>query len=522
MHIKGEKVVNAKVRSFLLKAFYIVFSVQVLLIIFLAFSRPLYGLFSGQLIIGAAIASGFFLAGIIIWNLLSKKIEDRSKVSNICFVIALVLLTTLLVITAIIHGNHYDVAGDYEFVYISADELARGIEPEGKFRNYFMVFGNNTRSMLILSVLFRLGYIFGIPEYVPALVRNLLLIVGSVLAIGYLLSQDKLKKYRIPAVLMIAVCLPVYSFTPTFYTDSASLGLGVIAFALMLKYFKTDGKIRFFFVFAAGFFTVIGITEKVTTLIPLIAGVISVLIIEKVKMRRVIFAGVVIAIFSFLVNIWAGQYSIDSESREKANPILSWVALGMHGDGSFADNVDFSESLAKLESKEQKYEYTRRYINENLKEAFTIEHILKKITVSYAEGTFQSADYLTKSEIGHDWVWEHLHPYGKYVWRGTKYCFIYISVIYIFLFLGSVLTVIDLFRGKSVSTVKFAADLSFMGIFVFLLIWESANRQLYNQFPMILIALFENVSVCLTHLKRLSKRNRGLGSNHTDRVSFTD
>lgn len=498
---------NTKINSVLIKIFYILFSLQMLLIIVSAFSKPMYGLFTKPLLIGS-IGSFVLLTGFLMFfDYIYQKIQPSKRLSAIFFGGSLVLFLIILTITSVIHGNHYDVAGDYEFVYISAKELALGNELEGKFRNYYLVFGNNTRSMLILSNLFKLGYWLGVKEYIPALVRNFSLILGSILAGSYLLSLDSLKKYRVLIVLAYSLCLPLYSFAPTFYTDSASLGIGVIAFSLFVKYMKTDGKHRFIYVFAAGFFTALGITEKVTCIIPLIAGIIALILIEKISIRKLLTFVIISGIFMALVNVWAGQYTIDEESREKSNPIISWIALGMHGDGSFADNVEFSETLASMDTRDEKMTYTKQYMKDHIREALTFEHILKKINVSYSEGTFQGSDYLTRSAQSHDWVWELLHPWGQYRWRGTQYCFIYIAVIYLSFLAGSICTTIDLFRGGRVSVVKFAADLSFMGLFFFLMLWESSNRQLFNQLPMFIVALFENISVIITFIKKRTSSN---------------
>jgi len=493
---------NIKGSSILIKIFYILFSIQMLLIIVSAFYKPLFGLFTKPLIIGSI--GAFVLCGgaLMLWDYLYHKAKIKEKTSILFFGISILLLLIILIITAIIHGNHYNVPGDYEFFYLSAKELAMGNELEGKLRNYFLVFGNNTRSMLILSNLFKIGYWFGDKEYIPALIRNFILIIGSILSAGYLLSIDSLKKFRILIVLAFAICLPLYSFAPSFYTDSASLGLGVIAFALFVKYLKTEGIFRFAFAALSGFVTVLGINEKVTTIIPLIAGIIAILLIEKINIRKILLFASFVCVFMVLMNIWAGQYSIDSESKEKANPIVSWIALGMHGDGSFSDNIEFSETLSTMKTRDEKLEYTKLYMKENIKEAISFEHLFKKINVSYAEGTFQSADFLSKSEYSRDWVWQLLHPYGQYQWRGAQYCFIYIAVIYITLFIGSIITTISLFKGGSVSIVKLTADLSFMGIFIFLLLWESSNRQLFNQLPMMIVAFFENFAIIIDLLKK--------------------
>ena len=293
--------------------------------------------------------------------------------------------------------------------------------------------------------------------------------------------------------------MPVYVFTATYYMDSSSFGLGVIALALLLKGFSTDKHTSVFWVILASFVKVIGITEKMTAIIPVLAGGCTAILFQKklpVKKGVAYCIGVFCAML--LVNIWAGQYPIDRESREQSNPIFTWIAMGMHGDGSYSDNVVYAEKLTQLTTRDEKSAYAKQYAKEHFSEAFTWSHILAKIKRSFGSGTFECANFLTRAADGHGLLWEMLHPWGKYYWRTSQYCFIYIAMIYGIVLIGSICTLVRLLQGSAVSAIKFAADLSFMGIFLFLLLWESSNRQLYNQFPMLLISLVESTALIMS------------------------
>ena len=65
----------------------------------------------------------------------------------------------------------------------------------------------------------------------------------------------------------------------------------------------------------------------------------------------------------------------------------------------------------------------------------------------------------------------------------SQYCFCYLSSIYMLLMLGMFQCVIEIFRGREVSPLLMVCQLSFFGIYIFLMLWEANNRQMYNQMP---------------------------------------
>ena len=46
-----------------------------------------------------------------------------------------------------------------------------------------------------------------------------------------------------------------------------------------------------------------------------------------------------------------------------------------------------------------------------------------------------------------------------------------------------------------VSWSKLLADVAFFGLFIFLMIWEANNRQLYNALPVLVLSLFAGFAV---------------------------
>ena len=131
-------------------------------------------------------------------------------------------------------------------------------------------------------------------------------------------------------------------------------------------------------------------------------------------------------------------------------------------------------------------------MKEHLSEAFTIRHFIDKTQHNFSGGKFTSSDFTAVGE--HERIlYEMMDPGGKYYWKTSQITFCYIALIYLFYLLGGIYGIIFSIKNKKISAMKIMTDISFVGIFLFLMIWESNNRQLYNQVPLFWLALFINL-----------------------------
>lgn len=549
----------------LLIGFYIVFTILTLGLLILSISRPQNYLSSARMGIQTVIFATLFVGIVFLWKRFSPYILSSMKV----FLPVAAAYWILLYLILVIHGNAYHVVGDYEILYISALEMADG--QELSFTHYFMTYGNNVGPMLLLAGIFRLSHLVGLNEFYPALFLSTLTVIGSIWAVGELLSdggilfpvnkvncifagredcvfageKNRSKNMRIPVLVFTAFCLPLYVFTGAFYTDTLSFGLGVIAVALMKLSLRK--KKAWWLMIPAGVVTVLGAVWKITALIFIIAVAIVWLIsllsgkkknvknkekkadikegikeenkeekkVEKAAENRetegtteekygnkiwgklAVYA-LTVATLAILVSVIFRGFSIYRDAKQYANPTSAWLALGMRGNGSYSENVEFSDAVNELSSKEEKSAYIKAYMKEHANEAFSLNHILSKAQNNFAGGTFTCSDF-TVNTSGHSILWELMDPGGRYYYGASGYAFSYVAMMYLLFFLGGICALIRLFQGKNgLPFMKVAADLSFFGLFLFLMIWESNNRQLYNQLPVMILATFTSAELLLS------------------------
>ena len=175
----------------LLIGFYIVFTILTLGLLILSISRPQNYLSSARMGIQTVIFATLFVSIVFLWKRFSPYILSSMRV----FLPVAAAYWILLYLISVIHGNAYHVVGDYEILYISALEMADG--QELSFAHYFMTYGNNVGPMLLLAGIFKLSHMVGLNEFYPALFLSTLTVIGSVWAVGelltgYLLTYDAL------------------------------------------------------------------------------------------------------------------------------------------------------------------------------------------------------------------------------------------------------------------------------------------------------------------------------------------
>lgn len=367
-----------------------------------------------------------------------------------------------------------------------------------------MTYANNIKPMLYLSALFRAARVLHIRDpFYLVLFISVLEVLGAVWSATVLAGNSPAERaeYRLPILLMFVFTLPIWANVQAFYTDSMSFVTSVIALALFKLCLETPSVPKAALLSAlAGALTGLGMTVKITVLIPIIAGFILFCFSSpsaRSLRSAAIFMLYAIAIYE-LSSLYAGNFAIWETAKETSEPIIDWIALGMKGDGSYISNKDYSQYVLTLSSKQEKTQYTLQYIWNNRSDFWNLTHLAQKIRCNFASGNLGTKDFTFNAINEHNFLWECFSPWGKYYWRTSQMCFCYISSIYTVYLLGAIVSLHRLYRKKKLSSMKIIADLSMLGLIIFLMIWEANNRQLYNQVPVILLGAALNIRLLLS------------------------
>lgn len=474
---------SAEMHKALTALAYIVMLTGMTLLLAVVFRYPQNHLIPRQMIPGVGICVIALLAAGALWNKIYSLIGKRTPL----YLLALAIFGVLLYITALSRQGNENTLVDYTYVYRDAMNLATGGTLE--YTDYFVTYSNNLKPMLLLSVWFRMAVLLGISPFHFVLLRNVLLVLLVVWACGYLTEQNGDCRWRFPILLAFVFLLPLWDMVSVFYTDSMSFGLGILTLALLKKAgsAKTNRGKTLWSVLA-GAVTVLAIIWKITAIIPLIACTMILLWQREKADRHVILSFVVsVIVFGVGLQLWANTYDVTRKAAVTANPVISWVALGMKEDGSWTNNTELVEQMYQFSTKEEKQQYCVEYIRENKTDFFNAEHLRKKASYNFANGNLGASAFLNVEQNDQTLIWEMFSPWGSYYWRTSQYCFCYLVAMYVLLFLGMLFVLRDVVTDRKPSTLLMICHLGFFGIVVFLMLWEASGRQLYNQMPGILL-----------------------------------
>lgn len=402
---------------------------------------------------------------------------------------------------------------DYGNVYEAADALARGDEPDNW--DYFSRCTNNRFAMLFLSVLLKMGYWLGMEDgYYFALAFQTLHFVITAGCVYYLAGRGEPENHPADswtAVMLLTLLTPIYGNIAFFYTDQLSFGYSIIAFTLMYANVRSDDGARnlkrFLPMAAGGLLWGTAFAVKVTAVIPLIALLI-VLILRTHHLNRMKWIGAGIFCACFLTAVGGTAVAVRALPCEKnierdSEPVLYWVALGLNGDGSYADNQDFAWQIRQADNVNERKTLAMEKIKSDWKNFFSAEHLILKARRNFGCGDLGASGYMTYPFRQGNFLYETISWDGKFFWKyaclSTSYFFALLLLAAIGAFRGAV-------KGK-IDGIGLCSFVALFGIMLFVMLWEAQNKQLFNHSGwIVLAAAFGLKGIGAQELRKFTKR----------------
>ena len=488
------------------------FTIEILLVIIVALItlisilHPRDNLISWQMCVGTILTVSLLITTYVVWT--KRLIFKIGKWNDICFFAGIIIYTLFLYSISIVGRNAVFSFQDYANVYLAAEELADGVSSD--VWNYFLIYPNNFKPTLYLGFLISASKnILKIQDpYYIILFFSVIQVPVAIFAARYLTgrTQEERRKNQCIVLLLFILLLPIIGNVQFFYSDAMSFCMAITSVSLFVYATEmlTSKARRKALLFAglAGILLALGITIKITILIPVIAGGILICFYKREKYWwYVVWVALIFAIATYgIIELYANTYDIYRQSHDTANPIMSWVALGLRGDGSYSQNYDFVEAINMMSTKAEKEAYTSKFMSENAHYLWDLEHIFQKIQCNFASGNMGLKDAFYYGE-DQNILWNLFSPWGKYYWRTSQINFSYLFAILTIYLLGSISNIISLIKAKALCKRMLWTDLSIIGIFIFLMLWEANNRQLYNQMPILLLG-------AIYHLQHIASGKR--------------
>lgn len=119
-------------------------------------------------------------------------------------------------------------------------------------------------------------------------------------------------------------------------------------------------------------------------------------------------------------------------------PLTYWLALGIHNNGSYPENVEFAVECMNTPGRQQKHELACSYISEHRADFWSVNHIVSKARYNFASGKMGASEFNQNSGT---LMYELMNDYGKYGGYSTMITSGYFYALLLFGMAGQLLLI---------------------------------------------------------------------------------
>ena len=380
--------------------------------------------------------------------------------------------------------------------FINKNELK--VNPD--FNYYFMKYPNNTFLLLFETLYLKIVSILGFfKHYIFSLsILNIICIDVSIIILINLYRKIRGENH---AVFLTIVCLvfpPFYLYVPFFYSDTLALpfisGLIYLIYELIESIKKSQtNKIVIKSIFA-GILVFLGFNIKATVIIIFVSFVIFIFINRNHFKKSIMCISIIFVCFftmNFTANFAINNSDIfDRTKFESSNfPYTHWIMMGLQGVGKYQrSEVEFTESFHTREEKKQANMEVIKTRLDNYGIIGLTLHIFIKNSYTFSNGLYDMEYYLSVNSQQQNFL-------SSISYRGSDnfdILFTYGNGLHFIILVGLFLMSFHKANSKTERFILFL-KMSFLGIVVFLLIWETRPRYLMHFIPIILLLSTDGV-----------------------------
>lgn len=441
--------------------------------------------------------------------LINKKFEKWFL--NITKTRKLLLLSAVIITMMVIQvflGYYLRVTPSWDFG--SVQESAVDLAKYGKIVNmdYFLNFRNNTGSLLLISLVYKIFYMVGIDKFgVIGILFNIMMIDASIVLMFF--ACDKLfgTAKAFLALFIAAMMTPLYTYAPIYYTDTLSMMFPVLILYLLILSKDVEVKWKkyalYFLIGSLGF---IGGQIKLTVTFMLIAIAIELILKDEIKSYTPKIATMVLAflitlkIFNALVDV-SGVFNFKM-SEKSPTPFTHWLMMGLKNHGGW--NGEDYELTYSYPTREERIEVNLQEIKNRLKD-YKVGGYFKFATAkaewTWGDGTYFAPEKLRRKPLDENVLHQVFLEKGKYF---KYYAYfsqaIHVSVL-IFILASSFGNIITK-RNDYTNILRIVM----FGIMIFLIMWEARPRYIVNYIPVFILVAVEGVNILDNYLKKKISR----------------
>lgn len=381
---------------------------------------------------------------------------------------------------------------------------------------YFAKFGNNKGLLFLFAAILKFLKMVGFKIDHSNILHYCIIINCIFVQLAMWLTSlvfVRIRKYYLAVLIAVIMILSmVFMFyCPIFYTDTISLFIPVLLFHIILSY-ERNYHIRY--LFGVLVMSIIGYFLKLTSIFVLLAYIVYFI----VNIRRGVSRKKIKGLLQFTATcilLLAVLNPINTLMEKKAGitedltvryeiPFTHWIMMGMYEYKDFRvggyskEAYDYTEQFTTIDRKKEK---NFEKINLFFKERGLIGEIgflLRKGVFTWGDGLFFSIDLLSRDQQRPEGIYHvlydmengHEEEFIGYYCTGIYYAALAYLIVSMWMML---------FR-KKINRFDIIR-ITIMGMFVFLMIWETSSRYLFHYLPFVYIICVDSIAVVARKLK---------------------
>lgn len=410
-----------------------------------------------------------------------------------------IISAILLILMLIIFYNSYFLTGwDSNHVTQYAYNLVHNNKSllEGWNNYYYTYYPNNILITILYSSIFKINCLIGIKSYTLNIfslitIQSILSFLTAIIVYKIVYDFTKSQKYGFISWLLcvLSACISPWIMIP--YTDATSLIIPILIVRLFQKYMANHKDI---YILIMSILSFVALKLKPQCFIVTIAIVMySIFNINYKKDRKKLFKKFTYAIVPFVVlmlsiNIFPKyilKLNIDKNDSISFNHYIM-MGLNNETDGSYYQE-DVVNSFSYKTSSERKKYNNKTSIN-RLKDYGLVglyKHLSKKTMVIYNDGTFawnREGTFYRKIINKDNFISKHSRSLYYQNYKFSRYTYIFLHVVWIIILSGLLLSV-----KKNNNPLLLILKLSFIGVFLFEMLFEARARYLFCVIPLFII-----------------------------------
>lgn len=444
---------------------------------------------------------------LIFYNLLKlRKIEKMKNISLKNTIIFLFIYFIIISIIQFIVLKFLSVNPGWDFgvIFDNAVKFANeGSILNSSYPDYLQYYPNNIMLFILEVIFIKIGNIFSIKPIISCYIMNILFIDFALLLLFLVLRKKYDNITSIIGMIITLFFIPIFLYTPIFYSDTISLFIPLLI--LLLYLYVDDNNIRknnIIFIIL-GFILFIGWQIKISSIFILIAILFDYIINhKKVILNLVLMVSVfIILTLAFKILIVNNKKFEFKQNEYGSYPFTHWIMMGVEDiDRDNSGRNSYGGYSGEDYDLSRQFSTGKEAISFNIKEYFNRVH--KMGIISYGEylirknvNIWTDGYYFSDTKLSsHPKINDNFLRNFMFNNEKTKYFMINFtqSVQYVFILL---LIITSIFNFKNSNIEIDYLKLTILGLFIFFSIWEARSRYIFNYIPIFVIIIMEGVMI---------------------------